>query len=106
MAKIEMSVTVTGTEPNEVVHCDDTTVAKGSSNTTLQWNMDTTGWEITALNGLPDTEFKQKQKKNDTGYTCTDKNDTEQNYAYTIVVAHTATGRQLQHDPTIRNGGN
>jgi len=105
MAQQSMDVTVTGTAPDEVVSCPNTDVPKGNGNVVLNWNMVTAGWEITGMDGLPDTEFTGKQKNGGTGYKCTDKNDNSQNYSYTIEVTHTTTGRKLLHDPTIRNGG-
>ena len=102
---IEMSVTVTGQEPNEVVHCADTDVPKGDKNVILNWTMMTANWEITDLKDLPDTEFQEKAKNGGTGYKCKDKNDSIHNYAYKIEVTHPPTGRKLYHDPTIRNGG-
>lgn len=105
MAQQSMDVTVTGTAPNEVVSCPDTDVGKGKGNVVLNWTMVTADWEITGMDGLPDSEFTGKQKKGGTGYKCTDKNDKIQDYSYTIEVTHTTTGRKLLHDPTIRNGG-
>lgn len=105
MANINMNVTVTGQAPNETVSCPDTDVTQGQSNVVLNWTMVTDGWEISGLDGLPDSEFTGKQKKGGTGYKCTDKNDAVANYPYTIEVTHPPTGRKLYHDPTIRNGG-
>lgn len=105
MSNIDMSVTVTGQAPNEIVNCGDTDVPKGQGNVVLNWDMATANWEITGLDGLPDSEFTSKSKKGGSGYKCTDKNDSAQNYSYTIEVTHTPSGRKLYHDPTIRNGG-
>jgi hypothetical protein len=105
MSNIDMSVTVSGQEPNETVHCADTDVPKGEGNVVLNWDIVTANWEITGLGNLPDNEFTGKSKKGGTGYKCTDKNDSVGNYAYTIEVTNKPTGRKLYHDPTIRNGG-
>jgi hypothetical protein len=78
----------------------------GTSNGTvvINFNMDTDGWEITDVTGLPDAEFTGKGK-NGKGYKVTDKNDNSSDYNYTVTVQHTASGRTLMHDPIIRNGG-
>lgn len=105
MSNIDMNVTVSGAAPNETVTCPDTSVPKGQGNVVLNWDMISPNWEITGMEGLPDSEFKGKSKKGGTGYKCTDKNDAAQDYRYKIEVTNTSTGRKIYHDPTIRNGG-
>jgi hypothetical protein len=94
---VDSNGNVTAT-PNPLV------VGKSNGSVVIDFDMDTDGWEITGVSGLPDSEFTSKGK-NGKGWKVTDKNDNTQSYDYTVTVTHTSSGKQLMHDPTIRNGG-
>lgn len=78
-------------------------VGKSNGSVTINFNMDTDGWEITGISGLPSSEFTDSGK-NGNGWKVKDKNDNTSSYNYTVTVQHTS-GQVLMHDPAIRNGG-
>jgi len=56
------------------------------------------------VSGLPDSEFAE-EGNNGNGWKVKDKSYNTNDYSYTVQVQKTTSGRVLQHDPTIRNGG-
>jgi hypothetical protein len=80
-------------------------VGQSNGNVTIKWVMDTPGWEITDVSGLPNSEFPTSGKDGGTGWKVTDKNDNTNDYRYQVTATHTESGQVLRHDPTIRNGG-
>jgi hypothetical protein len=99
-----MEVEVTGSPGSYIVTCPDTYVGQGQKKVKLEWEMITEGWEILGIHGLPYPEFIDKSKDG-IDYKCKDKNKTEKNYKYTIIVGSTTTEEVLVLDPTIKNGG-
>ncbi len=72
-----------------------------TNNKKIKWGIEPDGWDITAITGLPDSEFKEKQKDGK-GYSVKDLNNIAQTYAYGVTVAH-QDGRTASVDPSIRN---
>ena len=87
--------------------CDPDPYPVGKSNGTVNifWRMDTTGYKVSGISGLPAGEFFDSEANGRTGWKVKDKNQTIQDYAYTVQVASTATGDVTEHDPIIKNGG-
>ena len=87
--------------------CDPDTCDVGESNGTVNiiWRMDTAGYKVSGISGLPAGEFSKSKANGKTGWRVKDKNQTIHDYPYTIQVASIATGDVTEHDPIIRNGG-
>lgn len=83
------------------------TVPRNSGTVNIFWRMDTAGYEISDISGLPSSEFFGSAKNGGTGWKIQDKNDNVSitDYPYSVQVASTATGEVTEHDPIIRNGG-
>ena len=87
--------------------CDPETYDVGKSNGTVNifWRMDTAGYRVSGISGLPASEFPTSVANGGTGWKVTDKNQNIDDYPYTVQVASTASGEVTEHDPIIRNGG-
>ena len=87
--------------------CDPDTYPVGRSTGTVNifWRMDTTGYRVSGISGLPAGEFFKSKANGETGWKVKDKNKTTHDYPYTVQVASIATGDVTEHDPIIKNGG-
>jgi len=83
---------------------DQLDVGKSNGSVIINFDMGTSGREITGVSGLPDAEFTEKGK-NGNGWKVKDKNDNTETYDYTVQVQPTQGGNVLQLDPSIKNGG-
>jgi hypothetical protein len=101
-----MSIKVTVDKQGNVT-CDPETYNVGKSNGTVNifWRMDTAGYKVSDISGLPSPEFFDSGPNGNTGWKVKDKNDKIADYLYTVEVASTATGEVTEHDPVIKNGG-
>jgi hypothetical protein len=82
-------------------------VPRNSGTVNIFWRMDTTGYRISGISGLPSGQFFDSVQNGGTGWKVKDKNDNVNltDYPYRVRVASTATGEVTEHDPIIRNGG-
>ena len=71
----------------------------------IHWKMDTAGYRVSGISGLPEGEFYDSEANGRTGWKVKDKNQTFQDYPYTVQVASIVTGDVTEHDPIIKNGG-
>jgi len=101
-----MTIKVT-VDQNGDPSCDPETYDVGKSNGTVNifWRMDTAGYEISGISGLPAPEFFDSASSGNTGWKVKDKNDNLTSYPYTIQVASTTSGKVTEYDPIIKNGG-
>ena len=101
-------ITVTVDEEGNI-SCDPDIyeVTRNSGTVNIIWKMDTAGYEISGISGLPSPEFFDSAKNGNTGWKVKDKNDDTKvtDHPYSVQVASTSTGEKKEYDPIIRNGG-
>ena len=99
-----ITVTVDGSG-NPICDPDPYDVGPSRGIVNIHWRMDTTGYRVSGISGLPASEFYDSEANGRTGWKVKDRNQTIHDYPYTVLVASTATGDVTEHDPIIRNGG-
>ena len=97
---------------NATVNWDDTlgkgTVADiqvpaANGSTVITWSCGTNVSSF-AISGLDSNEFTPADSNGQgNSFTTTDRNDTAQEYSYTVTATHTS-GKVSSHDPKIENG--
>jgi hypothetical protein len=81
----------------------DIVVPSGNGATVIQWTCDPSVASFT-ISGLDPNEFTPAQSNPDvTTFQTTDRDDTAQDYTYTVSATHAATGARSSHDPKITN---
>lgn len=81
----------------------DITVPSGNGATVIQWSCSPEVASFT-ISGLDPTEFTPSSSASDvTNFSTTDRDDTAQDYTYTVEAVHAASGRRSRHDPKITN---
>jgi hypothetical protein len=80
-------------------------VGKSKGTVVIHWRMDTQGYKVSGVTGLPASEFIDSASNGNTGWKVTDKNNVVGDYSYTIQVTSIPQGTKTELDPIIRNGG-
>lgn len=81
----------------------DITVPSGNGATVIQWSCGANVASFT-ISGLDPNEFTPTASNPDvTTFSTTDRDDTAQEYSYTVEATHAPTGRRSRHDPKITN---
>lgn len=105
MAK-SVVVTVTGSGSDAVISVcpDPIDVGRSNKRVYLKFRMNSDGWEMAGIGGLPESEFED-EGKDGKGWKVKDKNRTVADYKYDVSVKEVSSGTVVTLDPTIRNGG-
>ena len=81
----------------------DITVPSGNGATVIQWSCGPNVASFT-ISALDPNEFSPSASQTDvTNFSTTDRDDTAQDYTYTVHAVHAPTGRRSSHDPKIIN---
>ncbi|MDH3641553.1 MAG: hypothetical protein OES38_05625 [Gammaproteobacteria bacterium] len=81
--------------------CDPEQLDVSGNNVNIKWKMDTAGWSITDITGLPADVFEDPGKDGK-GYKVKDKGGVGE-WNYTVVLAPDGEGASISVDPSIRN---